>query len=421
MPVEIVMPSLGMYTIEGEVTKWLVPSGAAVEGDQPVLELTTEKSTVEITAPTAGILHHVLPVGGQVKVQGLLGYILAPGEAPPAVVPPHLPVPSPTRGDGDLRRPTAVPLSRLGRGARGEGDRSASPLARRRSAELGVDLAQVTGTGPGGRITEADVDAAATRRVAAGGAAAAAGAAGSAAAAPPALPLGAPPGVPVVRRVPLSGMRGLIARRMQHSLATTAQLTLTREIEATALVRARETLAATAPDSRVSYDALLAKALAAALLEHPALNAVVEGQTILVLGAVHVGVAAAVDGGLVVPVLRDPAHRPAVELARELATLAERARRGYLRPEDMEGGTITLTNLGAHGVDTFTPILNPPQSAILGVGRIAPRPFVGQDGQLTARPTVHLSLTFDHRVADGVAAAALLDAVARHCAALDGT
>jgi pyruvate dehydrogenase E2 component (dihydrolipoamide acetyltransferase) len=216
-------------------------------------------------------------------------------------------------------------------------------------------------------------------------------------------------------------MRGLIARRMQQSLATTAQLTLAREIDATPLVAARDALAAASPDVRVSYDALLAKALAAALLEQPALNAAVEGDAILVFGEVHVGVAVAVPDGLVVPVLRDPAHRPIVDLAREIEGLVARARQGRLRPEDMEEGTVTLTNLGAHHVDTFTPILNPPQSAILGVGRIAPRPFVGQDGQLTVRPTVHLSLTFDHRVADGATAAALLEAIAARCAALAET
>ena len=166
----------------------------------------------------------------------------------------------------------------------------------------------------------------------------------------------------------------------------------------------------------MSYDVLLARALAAALEAQPALNAVVEEDTILVLADVHVGVAVAVADGLVVPVLRAPARRPVLELAGELDRLVRRARAGRLRPEDMDGGTVTLTNLGAQHIDVFTPILNPPQSAILGVGRIAPRPFVDASGQLTVRPTVHLSLTFDHRVADGVEAAALLDRIAAQLA-----
>ena len=208
-------------------------------------------------------------------------------------------------------------------------------------------------------------------------------------------------------------MRGLIAQRMQHSLTSTAQLTLTREVDARPLVQAREQLVASAADEgvRVSYDVLLAKSLAAALLAHPALNATIEGEEVVLLAEAHIGVAVAVEDGLVVPVLRDAAHRPALDLARELTGLTDRARQGRLQPNEMEGGTATLTNLGAYHIDAFTPIINPPQSAILGVGSITPRPVVDEDGALTVRPTVHLSLTFDHRVADGVAAATLLESM----------
>ena len=217
----------------------------------------------------------------------------------------------------------------------------------------------------------------------------------------------------VLRRVPLTGMRGLIAQRMHQSLTSTAQLTLTREVDARPLVQARELLVNRAADEgvRVSYDVLLAKSLAAALLAHPALNATIEGEAVVQLAEAHIGVAVAVEDGLVVPVLRDAAHRPALDLARDLTGLTDRARQGRLQPSEMEGGTATLTNLGAYNIDAFTPIINPPQSAILGVGSIAPRPAVGEDGALTVRPTVHLSLTFDHRVADGVAAATLLESM----------
>ena len=212
--VEIVMPSPGMYTIEGEVTRWLVPHGAPVEAGQPVLELTTEKATIEITAPAAGILSHARSAGERVQVQGLLGHVLAPGEAPPA--PPSAPAPAPAPPPLPPRRlrprqrrrapppPRALPLR-------------VTPVARRRAADLGVDLAGVAGSGPNGRITEADVLAAAG-----------VGDPGEGAASAPR----------VARRVPLTGMRGLIARRMQHSLATTAQVTLTRELDAGPLVQA---------------------------------------------------------------------------------------------------------------------------------------------------------------------------------------
>lgn len=395
MAVAIAMPNLGMYTIEGEVTRWLVEDGASVAADQPVLELTTEKTTVEIPAPAAGILHQVVPVGGRVQVEGILGHILAPGESPPATTPAAAPAAPRAAAAAPPRTPAKPPPVRAGRGRL-----RATPVARRRARELGVDLTTVTGSGPGGRITEADVQAAAASTDS------------------PAPLVERGPGdeasAPrVLRRVPLTGMRGLIAQRMQHSLTSTAQLTLTREVDARPLVQAREQLVASAADEgmRVSYDVLLAKSLAAALLAHPALNATIEGDEIVQLAEAHIGVAVAVEDGLVVPVLRDAAHRPALDLARELTGLTDRARQGRLQPSEMAGGTATLTNLGAYHIDAFTPIINPPQSAILGVGSIAPRPVVDEDGALTVRPTVHLSLTFDHRVADGVAAATLLESM----------
>ena len=395
MAVAIAMPNLGMYTIEGEVTRWLVEDGASVAADQPVLELTTEKTTVEIPAPAAGILHQVVPMGGRVQVEGILGHILAPGESPPAASPTAAPAAPRAAAAAPPRTPAKPPPARAGRGRL-----RATPVARRRARELGVDLTTVTGSGPGGRITEADVQAAAAST-------------DSPAPLVERGPGGEASAPRVLRRVPLTGMRGLIAQRMQHSLTSTAQLTLTREVDARPLVQAREQLVASAAEEgvRVSYDVLLAKSLAAALLAHPALNATIEGDEVVQLAEAHIGVAVAVEDGLVVPVLRDAAHRPALDLARELTGLTDRARQGRLQPSEMEGGTATLTNLGAYHIDAFTPIINPPQSAILGVGSIAPRPVVDEDGALTVRPTVHLSLTFDHRVADGVAAATLLESM----------
>ena len=397
MAVAIAMPNLGMYTIEGEVTRWLVADGASVAADQPVLELTTEKTTVEIPAPAAGVLRQVVPVGGRVQVEGVLGHVLAPGEAPPAAAP-TAETAAPPAAAAPLRAPAKPPPARASRGRL-----RATPVARRRARELGVDLTTVTGSGPGGRITEADVQAAAAST-------------DSPAPQVERGPGGEAGGPRVLRRVPLTGMRGLIAQRMQHSLTSTAQLTLTREVDARPLVQARELLVARAAAEgvRVSYDVLLAKSLAAGLLAHPALNATIEGEAVVLLAEAHIGVAVAVEGGLVVPVLRDAAHRPALDLARELTGLTDRARQGRLQPSEMEGGTATLTNLGAYHIDAFTPILNPPQSAILGVGSIAPRPAVTEDGGLIVRPTVHLSLTFDHRVADGVAAATLLESMVSH-------
>ncbi|HEY3111415.1 MAG TPA: dihydrolipoamide acetyltransferase family protein [Chloroflexota bacterium] len=301
-------------------------------------------------------------------------------------------------------RPSLLPGSPL---AAPRLDRAVSPAARRLAQERGLDLAAVAGSGPGGRVVEADVRAALERaaRPTAAPAASASPAARAEAAAPSASAR-----VLVLARQRMAGMRKAIADRMTASLATGAQLTLSREVDAAALVAARA--AGRSSFEALPYDAFIARALATALAEAPALNAVVEGDEIVTFATVNVGVAVALDGGLVAPVLRDAASRPLLELARELVELTARARAGRLTPDDLADGTVTLTNLGGQGVDVFTPILNPPQSAILGVGRIAPRPVVVAGDALAARPTVHLSLTFDHRVADGVPAAQLLERVA---------
>jgi pyruvate dehydrogenase E2 component (dihydrolipoamide acetyltransferase) len=384
MPTRIVMPTFGMYTAEGTFGRWLVAPGARVEAGELVAEITTEKASYEIEAPAGGVLHPLAKPGDALTVEGLLGYLLADGEAPPAeerdgaAVPvPALPAPADaaTTGDGRLK---------------------ASPAARRLAAERGVDLAVVVASGPGGRIIEADVLAAAER-----------GAGGSS---PPAAA-----SVPwrVERRIPLSGIRGAVARRLREAVTSTVSLTLTREVRAEALVATRAGLAAAA--GAVPWDALFVKLFADALRERPALNAVVAGDEILVLDEVHVGFAVPLADGLVVPVVRDADARPLAEVAAAVRELGARARAGKLAPADLLGGTATVSNLGAHGVDAFTPVLNPPQSVILGVGRIAARPVV-EEGRVVAGTTCMLSPTFDHRVADGAPAAELLAAVAARLA-----
>jgi pyruvate/2-oxoglutarate dehydrogenase complex dihydrolipoamide acyltransferase (E2) component len=200
---------------------------------------------------------------------------------------------------------------------------------------------------------------------------------------------------------------------MMASLVERAQLTIVREVDASHLVRARQALVERAAELgvRVSYDAILAKALATALAEQPTLNATVESDEIVVMARVNVGIAVDAPAGLVVPVVHSSDSRSLVEIAGTVEDLAARAADGKLFPEEMTGGTVTITNMGLFGVDLFTPILNPPESAILGLGRIMGRPFV-VDGELTVRPTLHLSLTWDHRVADGSEAGQLLARVA---------
>ena len=225
---------------------------------------------------------------------------------------------------------------------------------------------------------------------------------------PPAAGL---PNVPARERIPFTGIRRATADRLKQSQNTAVSLTLTREVWANQLVDVHAELSQKVGAS-VPLDAFFVKFLALALREWPALNAVISGDELLLLDEVSIGVAIAVPGGLVVPVIRDADTVSVSEIGRRIRGFAERARDGKLTIADIEGGTSTLTNLGGFGVDAFTPVLNPPQSSILGIGRILPRP-VSDTGVIHLLPTVWLSLTFDHRVTDGVPAAQLLDAIAR--------
>jgi pyruvate dehydrogenase E2 component (dihydrolipoamide acetyltransferase) len=379
----IVMPSFGMYTVEGTLLGWLHATGKAVEEGQPVLEIETEKATHEVLAPASGILHTIVAAGALIKEQDVVGYILAPGERPPAPA-------------GAEPSPTAAASATAPAAAR---DRDvfvkASPIARRLAAEHHVDLATLTGSGPGGRIVEADVQAALART-------------------PPREPqaAGSPLAeVKVRERVPLTGMRGAIAARLRRSVDTAVALTLTREVEAEVFVGARAQLAA-ALGTDVAVDALFVKLLALALRECPRLNAVVREQEILRLDDVNVGFAVSLPRGLVVPVIRGADTLALAAINEHVRALTDRARRGTIATAEMEGGTATVTNLGSHGIDAFTPVLNPPQSCILGIGRITRRAVVRGDAVVPGLTCV-LSLTFDHRVEDGAPAAQMLETLAR--------
>jgi pyruvate dehydrogenase E2 component (dihydrolipoamide acetyltransferase) len=250
------------------------------------------------------------------------------------------------------------------------------PRARRLAQEHKIDLARLAGSGPSGRITEQDVS----------------------------LFLAAPPSLAREQVIPLTGKRGVIARRMTESLQSSAQLTLTTEANVTALVRQRK-----APNEQadLTYNELLIKASALALRKHPRLNSTVVGQEIHVLPEIHVGLAVALDDGLVVPVVRNADQKPLAVIASEVRELIERARAGKLMMAEITGGTFTVTNLGGFGITSFTPIINPPEAAILGVGCIVDR-LVRRDSDMLWQQMMGLSLTVDHRVVDGAPAAAFL-------------
>jgi pyruvate dehydrogenase E2 component (dihydrolipoyllysine-residue acetyltransferase) len=379
----IVMPSLGMYTAEGTLVEWLRPFGARVRSGEPVAEITTEKASFEIVAPEDGILHPVAPVGTNLSVEGLMGYILAEGEQPPT---------SQSEGPPSASSPRVSQSQSSDSASPSPPEVRASPAARRLAAGHKIDLGRVKGSGPAGRIIEADVLAAISRTEA---------------------PSGSEKGslMPRVRdRSPLTAMRRAIADRLGRSLGAAVSLTLTREAQANALVVIQSRLAP-GGDKSFPLDALFIKLLAAALRDHPELNATIEGDTLLCWEDIHIGFAVAVPGGLVVPVIRHADKESLAKISSMVRDLRKRALEGSLHPKDLAGGTATITNLGAYGVDAFTPILNPPESAILGVGRIMERPVIS-GGSVVPAHTCVLSLTFDHRVTDGAPAALLLQSVA---------
>jgi len=278
--------------------------------------------------------------------------------------------------------------------------REATPVAQKMAAEAGIDLSQVAGTGPGGRITREDVE----RAIKA--------AATAAPAAPVPAPVTAPPlpEAEVLERVPLKGVRAVIAQRMATSVHTTARVTLVTEVDATHFVDMRERLKAQVAEDwgfAPGYNDLLAKIVAGALRKYPYMNARLADDAIELLAHVNIGIAVDTERGLLVPVVRDADRKSLREFGTELRAMVERARAGRALPDDITGGTFTITNLGAYDIDAFTPVINLPELAILGVGRIAPRVVV-RDGQMVIRQTMTLSLVFDHRLVDGAPAARFL-------------
>lgn len=374
MPADVIMPKFGLTMQEGRIQQWFKAEGEPVAVGDKLFEVETEKVLYEVEATVAGTLARILhPIEAVVPCAGVVAVIALPGEDPVAVAA------APREAAAAPTPPTAAVAS----AAPGPptGGAPATPAARKLAREKGVDLARVAGTGPGGRITREDVEAALTG--------------------------GQQPAPGSGHGEPLRGMRKTIADRMLSSLQTTAQLTITTEADVGALVARRQRLQAEHP---LTYTDLLTEAVARALREHPRLNATTDGERVSVHDVVHLGVAIALDDGLVVGVIRAADRQPLHALAAAARGLAERARAGTLGLDDVTGGTFTITNLGAYGVDAFTPILHTPQVAILGVGRIVEKPVV-RDGQIVIRPTMVLSLTFDHRIIDGAPAARFLQRV----------
>ena len=396
MATEVIMPKVDMVMDEGTFVEWLKGEGDGVEKGEPLFVILTDKANIELEAPASGILAGLRARPDDViPVTEVIAYILEPGEAlpaaaeaRPATVAPAAPVraeplagaaPPPVPSDGKVR---------------------ATPVARRLAAELGIDLGQVAGRGPGGRIHKADVLAFAgqRRRVTAPLAAAA-----------PALQVP----LPDARRkevVPLAGPRKIIAERMAHSAFTAPHITLSLRVDMSEASRLRARLLEPLQQKtgqRLSFTAILARAVAAVLPQHPYLNASLSGEEIILWDDVHLGVATSVEEYLIVPVIRQAQGKSLEQIVAALGDLTERARAKRLTPAEMTGSTFTLSNLGMFGIESFTAIINPPEAAILAVGKIVDTP-ASVEGEIALRPLLNLTLSADHRVVDGVAAARFL-------------
>jgi pyruvate dehydrogenase E2 component (dihydrolipoamide acetyltransferase) len=365
------MPRLGDFMTEGIVARWAKGQGEAVVQGELVAEIESEKLNYELEATSDGILHHAVDEGATVGVDDVIGYLLAEGEEAPQ---PQQAAPTVAAA----RSPASAPQRRAP--SRGAGDVVPStPGARRLAASLGVDLSQVTPTGPRGRVVDADVRAYHEQQ----------------------QPK-APPGMPEPSKIePLSGIRRSIAQNMRNSLSQTAQLSYFLEVDVTEAQRTRREAARESGVS-INMASVLIKACAESLKRVPALNSILVDGNVMYFDEVNMGVAVALDGGLIVPVLKDVQDKSIAEIAEGVQQLSEKARTGHLSSSEISGGTFTISVLGV--VDGFTPILNPPQNALLGVGRSVQKPVV-RGGEIVVREMMTLSLTGDHQVIDGAIAA----------------
>jgi pyruvate dehydrogenase E2 component (dihydrolipoamide acetyltransferase) len=475
MPHQVTMPILGLTMEEGTITEWLKQVGDTVAKEEPLFVVETDKSAVEVPAPADGVLSQIIvQVGQTAPVRAPIAVIAQPGEAveeAASAAPAGSSASPAAAGSGPAPAARAsAPAAASAAPAASGGRQAVSPRARMVARELGIDVTDVTGTGPDGRVVERDVRAAAAaaplapevaapperilasplaRKLAAEHAVDLAQIKGTGpggritekdvtafvdartAAPPHAVMLTpeetsseAPATLPAVAAAtgafePLNRVRRITADRMAASARSVARVTLLMEVDMSEAVRFRTQLA---PEfekrygARLAYDAMIAKACAIGLAEHPHVNAqwqeAAGGQQagLRLQSSINVGIAVAGEQGLLVVVVRDADKKPLSQVNADLVGMVAKSRQGGLGPDELSGSTFTITNLGGYGVEAFTPIVNPPETGILGIGRIAKRPAV-VDGQIVPRDLMYLSLSFDHRVVDGAPAAQFLQRV----------
>ncbi|HET8526541.1 MAG TPA: dihydrolipoamide acetyltransferase family protein [Actinomycetota bacterium] len=390
MATEVVMPALGVAQETGRIVEWLAVEGETVTEGEPLLEIETDKVTVSIDAPASGILSAVgADDGDEVPVGRVVAYIVAPGEEPPDVPAGRAPAPGEAEPvSAGAPHAQRQPSHGVASHTPGSGGRPlASPLARRRAKEAGIELEQLRGTGPGGAVTMADLDAAIAPRASSDRE-------------------GAPSEGTPGQRADASEVGAVwrrMAERVTASWTSTPHFFLTREVDAGHVVARSAALG-----EGVTLTDVLVWLSGRALERHPEVNAVWDGDRPRRIDQINVGIAVAVDDGLIVPVVHRANELDVIDVAKRRSDVVARARSGTLLPEDVTGGTFTLSNLGMFGIDSFTAIVNGPQAAILAVGRVADR-VVAKEGRPVVGPRMSLTLSCDHRVLDGARAARFLE------------
>ena len=419
MPLKITMPALSPTMTEGTLAKWLVGEGDAVQSGDVIAEIETDKATMEVEAVDEGVVGRLLVDAGSegVPVNAVIALLLEDGEdaaaldsvdvgsAGPAPEPSAQPVaPQPVAAAPQPAAPAAPIAPAPAPTAESENRVFASPLARRMASQAGLELSGVTGTGPNGRIVKRDVEAA----IASPGAQAVAPAAAPVASAAPVM-ADASPFEPAFDLEPASTMRKVIAARLSESKQTVPHFYLTVDCQIDELLKIRKDLNARSDSYKISVNDMVIKACGIALRKVPEANASWTGDALKIYKTADIAVAVAIDGGLITPVVRDAGGKGLETISNEMRELGAKAKDGKLMPEEFQGGTFSISNLGMYGVKQFDAVINPPQGAIMAVGAGEPRPVV-KDGALAVATVMSVTLSVDHRAVDGAVGARFLAA-----------
>ena len=405
MATEVLVPTLGESITEATLGEWLKQPGDAVAADEPIASLETDKVSVEVPSPVAGVMGaHAVQVGDTVQVGAMIATVDAGGDAPAKA---EAPQPAVTQEPKEASAPTGeAPADTAGQQAPAQGDSPAalSPSVRRAILEHGVDPATIKGTGKDGRITKEDVATAASAKQATPA---------EATPATPSVAASTASGGRKEERVKMTRLRQTIAKRLKEAQNTAAMLTTFNDVDMTAVIAARtkyKDLFEKKHGVRLGFMGFFVKAAVMALKDIPSVNASIEGEEIVYHDYVDVSVAVSAPNGLVVPVIRDAQDLTVAGIEKTIGDFGKRAKDGTLKMDEMKGGTFTISNGGVFGSLMSTPIINPPQSAVLGLHRIEDRPVV-IDGQVVVRPMMYLALSYDHRLIDGREAVTFLVAL----------